>query len=76
MGVSRTDAAAKKWERKAASRALAEALVLFAMMYVAGDLVAATGVPKNYAEAVKWCRKAAEQGHVEAQYWLEDLEAK
>ena len=28
------------------------------------------GLPRNPAEAIAWYRKAAEQGHVEAQYYL------
>jgi len=31
------------------------------------------GVPENDAEAVKWWRKAAEQGHEDAQWYLEQL---
>ena len=42
-----------------------EALFQRGLRYCRGD-----GVLKDYAEAIRWLRPAAEQGHIEAQYFI------
>jgi hypothetical protein len=57
QGVTKDDAEAVKWYRKAAEQGHAEAQANLGIMYQHGR-----GIPKDDAEAVKWYRKAAEQG--------------
>jgi hypothetical protein len=65
FGVSRDDAEAAKWYRKAAEQGHAEGQYKLGYMHDFG-----WGVSNDDAEAVKWYRKAAEQGHAEGQYYL------
>ena len=65
LGVSKNEAEATKWVRKAAEQGFAEAQKNLGFMYFNGK-----GISKNEAEAVKWYRKAAEQGNAYAQYNL------
>lgn len=62
-GVTRNDAEAEKWYRKAAEQGHMEAQILVAWHYD-------NGPTKNYTEAARWYRKAAEQGHANAQNTL------
>ena len=64
-GVTRDDAEAVKWLRKAAEHGNGAAQFDLGLMYNGGD-----GVTRDYAEAAKWFRMAAEQGHAGAQGWL------
>ena len=57
-------------------RPLAEQGVPVAQFQLGNMYRLGKGVPKNDAEAVKWWRKAAEQGHEDANEWLEFLETK
>ncbi len=65
LGVSRDEAEAATWYRKAAERGHAAAQSKLAIMYDDGE-----GIARDYAEAVKWYRKAAEHGDVYAQSLL------
>ena len=60
--MTRDDAEALKWWRKAAEQGDAKAQFNLGVMYDKGQ-----GVMRNYAEAAKWYRKAAEQGDADAQ---------
>lgn len=64
-GVSKDDAEAVHWYRKAAKQGLADAQYNLGLMYHNGE-----GVPRNYAESVRWWRKSAEQGYAKSQYGL------
>jgi len=61
-GISKNDAEAARWFRKAAEQGLTEAQFNLGVMYDYGR-----GVSKNAVEAVRWYRKAAEKGDVDAQ---------
>jgi len=41
-----------------------------AQWIVGGLFISGDGVPEDLKEAEKWWRKSADQGHVEAQYFL------
>jgi uncharacterized protein len=56
-GVTKDEAEAVKWYRKAAEQGLAVAQYFLGVMYANGS-----GVTKDETEAVKWHRKAADQG--------------
>lgn len=62
VGVTKDDAEAFKWFRKAAEKGDAFAQLNLGLMYADGE-----GVPEDDAEAIKWYRRAAEQGDVLAQ---------
>ena len=61
-GVTKDDAQAAAWYRKAAEQGHAPAQFNLGLMYANG-----TGVAKDDAQAVSWYRKAAEQGFATAQ---------
>ena len=61
-GVTKDDAQAVVWCRKAAEQGYAVAQYHLGFMYATGR-----GVPKDDAQAVEWYRKAAEQGDADAQ---------
>ncbi len=65
QGVTKDEAEAVKWVRKAADQGHADAQLLLGGMYANGR-----GVTKDEAEAVKWYRKAADQGHIRARLIL------
>jgi serine/threonine protein kinase len=67
-GVSKDEAVAVKWYRKAAEQGYSVAQYRLGVCYDYG-----TGVSKDEAEAVKWYRKAAEQGDQRARNALERL---
>jgi len=60
-GVTRNQAEAASWCRKAAEQGNAVAQNTLGSMYQFGE-----GVPKDNAEAVRWYQKAADQGYGEA----------
>jgi len=62
MEVTRDDAEAVRWLRKAAEQGEATAQYGLGVMYMNGR-----GVTKDEKEAIKWYRKSAEQGHIDAQ---------
>lgn len=62
QGVTKDDAEAVKWYRKAADLGFAIAQVNLGVAYANGK-----GVAKDDAEALKWYRKAAELGNANAQ---------
>ena len=64
-GVSRDDALAAEWYRKAAEQGNSRAQFRLGFMYDVGD-----GVPEDNEQAVEWYRKAAEQGLAKAQLML------
>ena len=64
-GVTKDEAEAAKWCRKAAEQNNLEAQFILAGCYASGD-----GVTKDDVEAVKWYRKAAEQNCIKAQFNL------
>jgi TonB family protein len=64
-GVTKDDAAAVSWFRKAADQGNATAQYNLGIMYRDG-----TGVAKDDAAAVSWYRKAADQGDANSQYNL------
>ena len=64
-GVTKDDAEAATWYRKAAEQGYAKAQLTLGYMLAEG-----LGVAKNDAEAVSWYRKAAGRGDVHAQYYL------
>src|SRR6266516_4846113 len=65
LGVSKDEAEAVKWFRKAAEQNVADAQYNLGVCYANGQ-----GVTEDDAEAVKWFRKAAEQNLADAQYNL------
>ena len=65
FGLTKDEAEAVKWYRKAAEQNHAEAQYNLGWRYADGR-----GVPKDEAEAVKWFRRAAEQDHADAQAHL------
>jgi len=67
-GVSRDEAVAMTWYRKAAEQRFAQAQRSIGEMYYLG-----LGVAEDDTEALKWWRKAAEQGNVSAQGRLGDF---
>jgi TPR repeat protein len=71
VGVSKSDAEAVKWKRKAADQGHMGAQYGLGNFYYDG-----VGVPKNDAEAAKWYRRAAEQGHMVGQLSLGVMYAK
>ncbi len=64
-GVSKDEAEAVKWFRKAAEQGFAESQSYLGLCYANGN-----GISKDEAEAVKWYRKASDQGDAAAQYNL------
>ena len=62
FGLTKDEAEAVKWYRKAAEQNHADAQYNLGWRYAEGR-----GVPKDEAEAVKWFCKAAEQNHADAQ---------
>ena len=68
--VSRDDAQAAQWWRKAAQQGNAEAQNQLGFLYVNGE-----GVSRDYAQAAQWWNKAAQQGNAEAQQHLGALYA-
>ena len=64
-GMTKDEAEAAKWLRKAAEQNVAVAQYNLGVSYENGR-----GVAKDEVEAVKWYRKAAEQNHAAAQYNL------
>ena len=71
IGVTKNDAEAVKWFRRAAKQGHVWSQHNIGFVYEYG-----IGVTKNDAEAVKWYRKAAEQGHAPAQNNLSVMYAK
>src|SRR6266516_4290983 len=65
LGVSKDEAEAVKWFRKAAEQNVADAQYNLGVCYAIGQ-----GVTEDDAESVKWFRKAAEQNYADAQYNL------
>lgn len=65
LGVTKDDAEAVRWYRKAADQGDDNAEYVLGVCYAFGQ-----GVTQNYADAVKWFRKAANQGDSDAQYNL------
>ena len=63
--MTRDDAEAVMWFRKAADQGDAVAEFLLGYQYANG-----IGVPLDYGEAMIWFRKAAEQGHRVAKLYL------
>lgn len=63
--MTKDDAEALKWYRKAAEQGKAEAQAKLGLIYANGY-----GAPKDDAEALKWGRKAADQGNADAQFLL------
>ena len=61
LGVSKDDAEAAKWIRKAADQGLAAGQFGLGSMYAHGR-----GVPRSETEAATWYRKAADQGDAPA----------
>ena len=64
-GVTKDDAKAVEWYRKAAKQGHAWGHSNLGAMYHNGE-----GVAKDYAKALEWFRKAAKQGNVHGQNWL------
>jgi hypothetical protein len=67
-GVTKDDAKAVEWYRKAAEQGNADAQGTLGALYFTGN-----GVPKDSVEAVKWFRLAADQGHAWGQYNLGNM---
>ncbi|MBI1842722.1 MAG: SEL1-like repeat protein [Verrucomicrobia bacterium] len=65
QGVTRDEAEAVKWYRKAADQGLANAQFNLGVMRANGR-----GATQDEAEAVKWYRKAADQDHASGQFNL------
>lgn len=65
FGLTKDEAEAVTWFRKAAEQNHAEAQYNLGWRYAEGR-----GVPKDEVEAVKWYRRAAEQNHADAQAHL------
>lgn len=65
LGVTKDDAEAVKWIRKAAEQNHAEGQFRLGALYAFGR-----GVTTNSVEAVKWFRKSAEQSNADAQQSL------
>jgi hypothetical protein len=65
QGVTKDDAQAVQWYRKAADQGHETAQFYLGYMYNNGQ-----GVAKDDAQAVQWFRKAADQGHAAAQFNL------
>jgi uncharacterized protein len=70
-GVTRDEAVAADWFRKAAEQGFAEAQYILGVMYVHGR-----GVRENHAEAFKWLNLAAAQGYRDAARERENLARK
>lgn len=70
IDITKNEAEAAKWYRKAAEKGHAEAQLNLAEMLEFG-----TGVSKNVQEAVEWYRKSAKLGHADAQYILANMYA-
>jgi len=69
QGVTKDDARAMEWYRKAADQGFAPAQDAVGYMYATGK-----GVAKDDAQAAAWWRKAAAQGNTDAQASLMELQ--
>ena len=68
LGVTKDDATAARWHRKAAEQGFERAQCQLAALYCAGR-----GVPQSFAESIRWFEKAQAQGSTQAKQAIKEV---